>query len=368
MRVDSPSVEQRGLSFSYLEARARRSGAPVCKYIDLGTHMVRLVNCSPAFTPHVEKQLTWALKDDAPRYDATLFVWQEKNLAEVALALMGHYAPKRYHSLRVQKLARANPEIPDIKIFDEELLRNRPLIDVDQKGGVFSAWDPQSNTLYYAVDNLEPEEFIKRGHIFVKSFYRILKGPSSNLAHGAVVGLQGKGVLFCGIGYRGKSTLAVNAMLDGFDYVSDDYLVLGKEDGILRAWPIYSIIALSPEIYQKMYSRLRAKFVSNNARKDKYIFNIAEYHDTFCSGYPVRLCMFPQITQCETPSIVPGGKEAAIEELAFSSLRPMGDPQDVLAIGKFCSFVDNLPFYRFNLSPDIDRNTRCLRDFLERFE
>jgi hypothetical protein len=77
--------------------------------------------------------------------------------------------------------------------------------------------------------------------------------------------------------------------------------------------------------------------------------------------------MFPQITDCEEPSIVPGGKEIALEELAFSSIRNSGNVRDALTIGKLYSFVGHLPFYRFNLSPDLDKNIRCLRAFLEHF-
>jgi hypothetical protein len=328
-----------------------------------------LINYSAAFTPHIEKQLTYVLKDAAPREpDATLVVWQDRDISEIAFSILRHHDTDEYRKLRVKKLADAKANIPAITFFDEDTLRHRPLISIDKKKGLLSAWAPKSNTYYYAVENLEPEEFIKRGHIFVQTFFHILKSPTSSLVHGAVVGLQSTGVLFCAIGYRGKSTLTVNCLLDGFDYVSDDYLVLGTNGGILRAWPIYSVIALSPTAYQAMYHRLQAKFISNNARKDKYMFNIAEHHDRFSSGYPVKICMFPHITDCSDPSIVPGDKEKSIEEFVLSSLRNTGNTQDIMTTGKLYSFVEKLPFYRFNLSPNLDKNTRCLREFLERYE
>jgi hypothetical protein len=363
MRFDNPSPEKTARCFSILDERTRRAGEPVfIKYLDLGTHVVRLVNHSAAFTPHVENQLAWSLKDEAPRYDATLVVWQDRDIAEVALSLLNVFDPEQYLRLRLRKLKSIDAAIPDMAAFDEDILRHRPLIEANKKKGIISAWNPEGNTYYYAVENLHPEEFIKQGHIFVQTLFHILKSPTSSLAHGAVVGLRNTGVLFCAIGYRGKSTLTVNCLLDGFDYVSDDYLVLGKKDGILRAWPIYSIISLSPQAYQAMYNRLRAKFISNNGRKDKYMFSISEHHDRFVSAYPVKLCMFPHITDCVQPSIVPGSRDLAFEELALSSLRNTGNMQDYLTIGKLYSFVVQLPFYRFNLSPDFDKNTSCLRE------
>lgn len=370
MRIDKPDAGELSRCFASLDSRASLAGAPVfTKYVGLGTRVVRLINHSPAFTPHVERQLSCSLRDAADQYDATLVIWQEKSVSEAALSLLKCHDTAAYHKLRVERLARPRTEIPILSFFDEDVLRHRPFIDVNPKGGLLSAWNLANNTHYYAVENLEPEEFIKHGHIFVQTFFRILNGPGSSLVHGAVVGLHNTGVLFCAIGYRGKSTLAVHCLLNGFDYVSDDYLVLGKKEGdVLRSWPLYSIIALSSQAYQSMYPGFRGKFLSNNARKDKYMFNIAEYHDSFRSGYPVKLCMFPNITPCEEPSIEPGFKEQAFEELAFSSLNNTGNVKDALTIGKLYSFVQDLPFYRFNLSPNIERNTRCLREFLENYK
>ena len=250
-------------------------------------------------------------------------------------------------------------------IVDEAVSRHHPLLHLNTGSGILTAWNPEANTHYYSAANLEPEEFIKQGHIFVQGFNRILKGPESALAHGAVVGLGGRGVLICAIGYRGKSTLAVSALLDGFDYVSDDYLVLGRQADGLRAWPIYSIVTLSPAMYWRMCDALRARFVSNNSRKDKYVLNIAAYHSRFAAGYPVALCIYPRITSCREPGIVPGDKDIALEEFVFSTVNQMGDAKDVATIAKLHAFVNDLPFYRMNLSPDIDKNVRCLREFLE---
>lgn len=168
------------------------------------------------------------------------------------------------------------------------------------------------------------------------------------------------------MGYRGKSTFSVNALLHGFEYVSDDYLILEKDETALRAWPIYSIITLSPAIYQKMAARLDARFVSNNARKDKYVFNIAKYHERFVSAYPVKFCMFPRFIKGAEPSIEPGSKDMAVDEFAYSTVMQTGETLDMRLIAKLCSFVEDMPFYRINLTADIDKNTQCLRAFLER--
>ena len=150
----------------------------------------------------------------------------------------------------------------------------------------------------------EPEEAIKQGHLFVQLLNRILKTPDTNLIHGACIGLNGKGVLLCARGQQGKSTLAVHALLDGFEYVSDDYLTLEKSRDGLLAYPIYSIVTLSPQMYNEMYEALQGtRFVSNNARRDKYVLNIANLHARFRTAYPVQVCMLPEIFPGAEPSI-----------------------------------------------------------------
>ena len=369
MHIDNPTAAQLEKIFAALDQRASRNGGPVfVKYLVLGSRVVRLLNYSAAFTPHVETQLAYILRDDAPRYDATLVVWQENAFKQLArYAITCDKSSLAYRQLRLSRLRSGSEgDMDNAVIMHESAHHRQPVVDISAGNRLLSAWNPPTGTYYYAVDNLEPEEFIKRGHLFVHALARILKSPTSNLAHGAVIGSNGVGVLLCGMGYRGKSTFSVNALLHGFEYVSDDYLILEKDETALRAWPIYSIITLSPTIYQKMASRLDAKFVSNNGRKDKYVFNIAKYHDRFVCAYPIKLCMFPRFVKFAEPSIELGSKDMAMNELVYSTVMQTGETQDMRLIAKLCSFVEELQFYRINLTQDIDKNTQCLKMFLER--
>jgi hypothetical protein len=370
MRVDNPPKEKLAAYFAALDRRAAGAGVPVfVKYLDLGTQKVRLVSYSREFIPHIEKQLTYALRDASEQYDATLVVWREGNMDTLAADLEETLDPQRNLRMRVEKLARGRADIDtSLRVFDQGYSRHHPLVNVDPRARVISACNPADNTYYYAVENLAPEEFIRQGHIFVQTFNKMLKTPSASLVHGAVAGLNGKGILFCARGQRGKSTLAVRAMMDGFDYVSDDYLVLGREGRDLYAWPIYSIITLSPMMYGDLYTSFEGKFVSNNARKDKYVFNIAPYHPRFVSRYPVALCMYTQIVSDPEPSVVActrAGKGRAVTQLIHSTVSQMGDRHDIGGIQKMLGFVKDFPFYQINLCRDIEKNLKCLREFLE---
>ncbi len=372
MRVDNISDMNKQRVFDSLDNRLKQFGAPVfIKYLQMGSQIVRLINYSASFTQHVELQLGYILKDDAPSYHCTLVIWQEEDITNIIIPLSFIYNTKLYRELRLSRVTKVAPKVPtdleELRFFDENIFLDKPFLHADILCQEFSAFNPNTNTYYFSLSNLSTEELMKKGHIFIHTFNKILKTPNTNLGHGAIVGLNDIGVLICGIGYRGKSTLAVSAMLDGFEYVSDDYLILEKHGENLLSWPIYSIITLSPNIYNSMLYDLNAKFVSNNGRKDKYVFNIAEYHAQFKQAYPIRLCMYPRFVEDANPSIELGDKDIATQELILSTLRQMGEAEDVKNIAKKYSFVENLPFYRFNLSNDIKKNTKFLREFIEDF-
>ncbi len=152
-------------------------------------------------------------------------------------------------------------------------------------------------------------------------------------------------------------------MIEGFEYVSDDYLVLEKEGDELYSYPIYSIITLSPKMYNELYDDLKGKFVSNNARKDKYVIDINAYHSAFRNKYPIKICIFPQIVADEKPSIVLCKKGRAITQFVHSTISQLEDKHDIKTIKKLISFIKDFNFYQINLCSDIRQNVECLRQF-----
>lgn len=335
------------------------------RYVTLGAKTVRLLGYSNDFLSHVEKQLTYILKDSAETFDATIILWNEKGSFSLSNDLLSE---QPLHRKRVEKLI-TKSDILSAEVFDRSISNNYPLIKVNPFGGLVSVFDKANEVYYYGVEDLSPEEFIKEGHLFVQFFNKIVQDSSTALVHGALVGLEGDGVLFCARGQRGKSTLSVLSMMDGFDYVSDDYLVLEKDGCDLYTHPIYSIITLSPRMYNELYDRLEgSRFLSNNGRKDKYVVNISNYHDRFKSKYPVKFCMFPEIVNDNEPSIIPCPKGRAIAQLVQSTVCQLQDSNNHTVIKKLIEMVSNYEFYQINLCQDIQKNTDCLRDFMKNYE
>lgn len=384
-----PVVETHPKVSSYLQKIASHvtQGDPKwIKYVQLGSAVVKIICYSGNFLPLVEKQLSYSLKDTSDRFDAVIVLFHEKDIESFVGSLIDMNTKYR---MRVEKLVHKVQELkyfetfdttrPDNKLIirinadkgltthfammDDAYSQHNPLIRICGVSGIINAYDKENNIYYYGVKDLNPEEFIKQGHIFVQMFNKIIKTPHSALVHGAAVGINNKGILFCARGQRGKSTLSVLAMMEGFDYVSDDYLVLEKEGDALFSYPIYSIITLSPRMYNELYDDLKGKFVSNNARRDKYVINIDAYHERFRDKYPIKICMFPQIVDDAKPSIVRCKKGQSITQLAHSTISQMEDRHDIKTIKKLISFVEDFEFYQINLCADIKANVACLKEF-----
>ncbi len=331
------------------------------KYVNLGSKIVRLLIYDINYLPHIERQMSFIIMDSAKEYDATIAVFSEDDVSSLPANLSKEFNPKYNLRLRVELLVK-KARNRNLKIYDSE---RALIIATDAIKNSFFAYNNESNTYYFAVNDLHPEIFIKHGHMFVKIFYRISKTNNTSLVHGAVFGLQDKGVLFCARGCMGKSTLAVTSLIGGFQYVADDYLILEQADAGLYSYPVYSIVTLSPKMYNTLYDKLNVKFVSNNAVGDKYVFNVSKYHNNFKTRYPIKVCIFPEISDIKKPVIIKmDNKGKAIVQLVHSTIKQMKDEYDTKNVKKLINMLQDLEFYRFRLSSDIFLNTKVLRDFI----
>jgi hypothetical protein len=318
-----------------------------------GVKTLRVYCCHPQAATMVRRQLAWSLATPVDHPDAMLYFWEEPRMDDFHRRVLGLDFDR-------------DPGDDYLLLVKREGEKLVPFAEFTQ-GNAVRLWS--GDQYFCAVRNIEPEELLKEGHLFVKQLYRLLDTPATHLIHGACVGIDGKGVLLCARGAKGKSTLTVSALLRGFEYVADDYLVLEKEGASLCASPLYSIVTLSPEMYNVLYDELaQAHFVGNSARGDKYVLDIAAYVAGVRRHYPVKACLFPEIVTDAEPSVLactPQERGRAITHMIHSTIGQMNDEGNALSVRKLIGMLNGLDFYRIRLSPDIFRNVACLRDFIQ---
>lgn len=354
-----------------IKARVSTKEVVAVKYIALADQIVRVLCYTPEIVPHMEKQLPYVMIDSADKYDSTIVVWKEPDVNGMMAKLDPRWDPKVNMRLRLEMVYHRWTNAPSVALIDPEFSKTTPVVMLNTSLGFVKAFDVKERVYYYGVPDFSPEEFIKEGHVFVQQINRLIQNETTNIAHGAIIGFNNNGLLMCARGQRGKSTLTVHAMMHGFEYVADDYQILQNRGGEIYAWPIYSVITLSPKMYNELYDDLKGKFVSNNARKDKYVISIEPYHEQFRKAYPIRLCLFPEIVTDPEPSITfctPEEKGRAIVQLIQSTVWQMQDLNHPHVIKKMFNMVKEMDFYKFNLSHNIDANTEYLRNFLKDFD
>ena len=351
--------------FAYMAHKiATQSSFKAVKYLKFSDYCIRVICYTEEVLAPMKQQLTYLLADEADHYDATIVVFKETDMVHFLAGASDQFDLRKNLHIRIQMLLARNFYL---NITENKYINSR-FLTIDDNIGLINAFDKENRTIYYGVKDFTPEEFIKFGHVFIKPLYRLFSLPNKQLVHGAAVGVNGVGALLCARGQRGKSTLTVNALLRGFDYVADDYLVLEKEGKELFASPIYSIITLNPKMYQKMYDDFKGKFVSTNARFDKYVFNIEAYHQQFKEHYPIKVCIFPNICKDKAPSIAPMKKGQGIAQMIHSTINQADDDYNTTTVKKLLDFLLPFEFYQINLCIDIEKNTQCLYDFLTTYK
>ena len=102
----------------------------------------------------------------------------------------------------------------------------------------------------------------------------------------------------------------------------------------------------------------------NNHNNTKYVFNISDY-DNVITKLPVKAVVFPKICNVEEPTVEKTNKNRAVTQLVYSTATQMNNDKDAQYIKLLISFVKDLDFYQINLSKDLDKNVKILKQFVK---
>ena len=310
----------------------------VTKYLDLGIKVIRLQIAYKNFLPHLEKYFSCSLKDNVSNYDDTIYIWKD----DIYSYISDQYNKSKWIAISHEK---------------------KESIKIDLENKIINAENGESKKYYFVAEDFSYDVLSKQGHLFVRLISQIVRTEHSVLVHSAAVGIDNKGVLICAKGGSGKSTLSVSCLTNGFQYVSDDYLILSKTNN-LSALPIYSIITLSEQIYKQM-PNLKSEFMCNNYNNTKYVLNISSYDNTLVRNLQLKAVVFPKISNVVEPTIERTDKNKALTQLVYSTATQMDKDKDPQYIKQLISFIKDLDFYQINLSQDLDKNVKILKQFIK---
>ena len=119
MIVKDLPEEKLGEIFSNLdEYIEKKYGKKWVKYVNLGTHVLRIVSYCDEYKPLIEKQLMY-VSDFAQNYDATLVIWKEDDIENLHKNLHYDFNSKLNLKLRVEMIA-LKRKLRFFKVFDKK--------------------------------------------------------------------------------------------------------------------------------------------------------------------------------------------------------------------------------------------------------
>lgn len=237
-------------------------------------------------------------------------------------------------------------------------------LPVDDGHFRFVGSDPLKRRFYFTWPCPKGEDFMIYGRTLPCLFSRWASANDLILIHAAVVGHNGKGVLIAGRSGTGKTTFAASCLAQGMDFISDDYSLLSAS-GPLRAMPLYSVVAISPDMYAKFQTLEQLSIPPKWVRPDGKI-QLTIPRDRIAQSLDIKAVIIPVITGDREPSICQASRGSAMVHMLQSSASQVFRDKDTGLIRQMAQRLAGLPVYEMRMSTDLNKNPAALRQFLEK--
>lgn len=224
------------------------------------------------------------------------------------------------------------------------------------------AADYENERYYLCADHGSPADTVDYGHPIPQLFGRWAMNSSLLMLHSACVGIDGKGVLIAAAGGGGKSTLAVSCLMDGFDFISDDYVLVSRE-GPLTARPLYRTVGLNPDMRRELDPDMPV-LRTDKDRGGKLLLDASAY--PFRKELSVRAIVHPVIAGLKEPEIRRVKQGPVLVKLIHTTAQQLDYIRDPEPYRIMSQRLSCLPVYEIRLSGDLERNRERLRIFIEK--
>ncbi|GEM_PF-1589507 len=163
--------------------------------------------------------------------------------------------------------------------------------------------------------------------IYFQPLKYLLQVRGLHLFHASCVLWHGKGVLFCGKSGSGKSTLALALLRKGFQFFSDDEVVLQRRGGKVKCASFPSMLKI-PDASLRAFPEMNNLVMKRRYVNEKKVVDVARQFPVG-KDKTVRPCLliFPRFVNSAKTRIEPLDKQRALARLAreeFSHIRYSG--------------------------------------------
>ncbi len=227
-------------------------------------------------------------------------------------------------------------------------------------GVAFFCGNFSNNTYYFCCQNGKEDSDVFATHVLQIMFAQWALANDLFLLHSASVGIDGKGILIGGKGGMGKSTLAVSCLVNGLDFISDDYVLITK-NGEIKAMPVYTTAGLNDDSYKKLlYGKT---IIHENKINGKKLIDISDFK--ISKQLDIKAIILPTKAECNEPEIFPVSAGTILTKMIITTLNQLAFYHDQQMIKELAARLNKLPTYEFKLTSEYDKNVSYLKDFIK---
>jgi hypothetical protein len=143
----------------------------------------------------------------------------------------------------------------------------------------------------------------RRG-LFLMAFLLLFAGSGRYALHASAVAIGGHGVLLAGASGSGKTTVACALIRAGWDYLSDDAILLDQCSGVTRVSALSGPFHLTPNALRHFPELLVGAFTPPSGGKQLIDMSTA-WPGRFIREVEPTAILFPEITRAESSRLIP---------------------------------------------------------------
>ncbi|MGV3711082.1 MAG: hypothetical protein ACO1Q7_19830 [Gemmatimonas sp.] len=176
-----------------------------------------------------------------------------------------------------------------------------------------------------------------------------------DIVHAGLVSRGDTGILFCGHNGAGKSTTSIACLCAGLDFLSDDHVGLGEDNGNFVGHSVFSSTRLEPAHLERSFPGL-LKFAepSPDWFEPKSLLIISEaMPERVRASVPVKAVVMPRIVEGQKSRIVPAKRAEALRALAPSTLMQMPFGSTPERFNKLARLSMAVPTFQLEIGRDV---------------
>lgn len=261
--------------------------------------------------------------------------------------------PPSSPSRRAEPLGEFGPELHTYREGDDILLIGPSArVDVDTDRRKISACFDAALFDLPNADSVRQTVY----HPLIFGLWTLLRGEGYFGLHAAALAMGDRGVLFVAASDSGKTTSAISLVHQGWQQVSDDAVLLRREEGVIRALSFRRDFSLDPEVMLKWPTLQQKEWGRSPSDPSKFRVHLSEvFPDRVAPACIPEIIVVPAISERSTSVITPMPKREALQHVIAQSAVTVAPVRDWVAahMQVLADLVQQVATYRLELGRDV---------------